>query len=182
MFPVSFKAARSYYLQEDSVPLYLWASGLWGRMKVVEGVIAKEVKWSTLCKRAGLYSTLWNMYTTCQVWNMHPGNNIVKQNSLKTLVTFLPIPVPHTRSPPKPQHQPTAELSPLSRPSYRPSTHAFTALSLSPFHFTLSLSLWSWLPFILLPHSGSTLDEKKGEWERKSKPPLFLALRQESQW
>lgn len=72
---------------------------------------------------------------------MRPGNNVVKQNSHKTIVTFLPIPVPHTQSPPTPQHQPTAELRPLSRPSYRPSTHAFTALSLSLSLRFISLSL-----------------------------------------
>lgn len=113
------------------------SSGLRGRVKAVGNVIVvRQVEWSTLCKR---FPTLGNMHTTRQVWNMFPGNNIVKQNSPQTTVTFLPTPAPHTQSPrhlPAPHQQPTAEPAP-SRPSFRTSAHAFTATR----SLSLSLSL-----------------------------------------
>jgi len=110
---------------------------------------------------------------------MFPGNNIVKQNSPKTTVTFLPTRAPHTQSPqhlPALHQQPTTELRPLTRPSYRTSTHAFTSTRSLSLSIALSLpsSLWSWLPFILLTASGSryTGEEKR---EGKAKPLTFLS-------
>ncbi len=100
---------------------------------------------------------------------MFPGNNIVKQNSPQTTVTFLPTPAPHTQSPwhlPAPHQQPTTEPAP-SRPSFRTSAHAFTAtppslsLSLST-ALSLLCSIWSWLPLFCSLHL-------EVHWSRKAK-------------
>lgn len=162
---VVFKVAGSFIYMKISVSAYCcWfrAAGLRGRVKAVGKVIVvRQVERSTLCKRAGPYFMEHAYYTSGMKYVPWEQHCEAKQPPNHGHIPSHPsAPHPEPRHLPAPHQQPTAEPAPLSPliPHLRSCLYCYSLpLSLST-ALSLLCSLWSWLPFILLTASGSTLE------------------------